>query len=69
MISIIVCTYNRSPVLRRMLDSFYKQEYLEDIKYELLIVDNNSKDETKLLASEYIHDPACKYIFENPDRG
>lgn len=64
MISIIVCTYNRSPVLRRMLDSFYKQEYLEDIKYELLIVDNNSKDETKLLASEYIHDPACKYIFE-----
>jgi glycosyltransferase involved in cell wall biosynthesis len=63
-ISIIVCTYNRAPVLRRMLDSFFKQEYLSDVDYEIVIVDNNSRDETKLVVAEYLHNQACRYVFE-----
>lgn len=68
MISIIVCTYNRSPVLRRMLESFFKQECLDNVTYEILIVDNNSRDETKLVVAEYLRKPECRYIFE-PKQG
>ena len=68
MISIIVCTYNRSPILRRMLESFFKQQYLGDVSYEILIVDNNSRDETKLVVAEYLGNPECRYIFE-PKQG
>jgi glycosyltransferase involved in cell wall biosynthesis len=51
-----------------MLESFFKQEHLNDVKYEILIVDNNSQDETKLVVEGYLRYPECKYIFE-PKQG
>lgn len=68
MISIIVCTYNRAPVLKRMLESFFKQEWLDEVNYEILIVDNNSQDRTKLVVEEYLHNQECRYVFE-PKQG
>ncbi|MGZ5055642.1 MAG: glycosyltransferase [Methylobacter sp.] len=68
MISIIVCTYNRAPVLRKMLESFFKQDCLCDADYEILVVDNNSRDETKLVVAEYLSNQECRYIFE-PKQG
>ncbi|UOA10202.1 glycosyltransferase [Methylobacter sp. S3L5C] len=65
MISVIVCTYNRAPVLQRMLESFFKQEYLDYIDYEILIVDNNSQDETKSIVEEYLQKRECRYVFES----
>lgn len=47
LITIIVCTYNRSESLRRTLSSIYEQNDLDKIKYEVIVVDNNSTDNTK----------------------
>ena len=66
MISIIVCTYNRSESLRSTLDSIKKLSVPEDIQWELIIVDNNSKDNTREVVEKFIEksDINCRYIFE-----
>lgn len=46
MISVIVCTYNRSESLRRTLVSLAQLQAPSDTPWELLVVDNNSTDET-----------------------
>ena len=70
LISIVICTYNRGLSLKRTLDSFFKQEDLSLIQYELLLIDNNSKDHTKELIGEYItqYGNAVKYFLE-PNQG
>ena len=45
-ISIIVCTYNRSNLLRRAVKSLTEQT-LAKSRYEIIVVDNNSSDDTK----------------------
>ena len=70
MISVVVCTYNRSQILPKMIhsliDSFDRG--LGDL--EIIIIDNNSSDETKsvvddiCLASSQI----IRYFFE-PQQG
>ena len=46
MISICICTYNRSESLRRTLDSLAKQNDIDSDAVEVLIVDNNCTDST-----------------------
>lgn len=63
MISVIVCTYNRAPVLRRMLASFYAQDCL-DVPHELILVNNNSTDDTAAVAAEFADRPGFRYLVE-----
>ena len=49
-ISIVVCTYNRSTLLKQCLESLCFQT-LPDDNFEVIIVDNNSTDDTKKTAS------------------
>ncbi len=63
MITALVCTYNRAPTLRRMLTSFYAQDCL-DLPHELILVDNNSTDETQAVAAEFAHQPGFRCIVE-----
>jgi glycosyltransferase involved in cell wall biosynthesis len=63
MISVIVCTYNRAPVLRRMLASFYAQEDL-DVPHELILVNNNATDETAAVAAEFADKAGFRYLVE-----
>ncbi len=44
-VSVIIPTYNRSVMLRETVDTFLAQTYPAD-RWELLLVDNNSKDST-----------------------
>ena len=63
-ISVAVCTYNRSDVLPKCLESLVDQTAGSEL-FEVLIIDNNSTDETKKIAEDF-----CKkhmnfrYIFE-----
>ena len=52
-LSIIVCTYNRSFWLRNCLRSL-EQSCADGSEVEVLIVDNNSSDDTKTVAAEYM---------------
>jgi len=45
-ISICICTYNRSESLQRTLDSLAKQNDIESDAVEVLVVDNNCTDDT-----------------------
>lgn len=65
-ISIVVCTYNRSKSLVNTLESVRKLTVPDDIKWELIIVNNNSPDDTEKITKEFINDCSVdvKYCFE-----
>jgi len=54
MISVIVCTYNRAKSLEKTLESFLGQKFSSDVLWELIVVDNNSKDNTKQLVEYFL---------------
>jgi len=65
-ISVVVCTYNRCESLKRTLKGFSEVVYPEGYSWELVLVDNNSKDETKMIAEEFKEESGLnvKYVFE-----
>jgi len=64
MISVVVCTYNRSAILRRMLESFFAQTCLDSVACELILVDNNSSDDTRSVVDGFARFPTLRYVFE-----
>ncbi|MBN1794268.1 MAG: glycosyltransferase family 2 protein [Candidatus Omnitrophica bacterium] len=46
-ISLIICSYNRAQQLRRLLESVSHLRNLDAIDHEIIIVDNNSSDNTR----------------------
>ena len=50
MVSIIVPIYNASKTLARCVDSILNQEYTD---FELLLMDDGSKDESPIICDEY----------------
>ena len=63
-ISIAVCTYNRSDVLSNCLESLSNQSASTEL-FEVLIIDNNSTDDTKKIAENFCAKHVnFRYIFE-----
>lgn len=65
-LSVVICTYNRASILADTLASYGKLEEAIDEKIELIVVDNNSSDETSKITFKagstisglrYIHEP------------
>ncbi len=50
-VSIVIPAYNEEETIERTIKSLLKQTYGN---YEILVVDNNSKDKTKKIASDYV---------------
>lgn len=62
LVSIVICTYNRSRLLKKCLDSLLPQ-LLEEI--EIIVIDNNSTDETANITKEYLSSyKNIRYVFE-----
>jgi len=53
-ISLIITTYNRSDYLRKCLDTIAMQE-VDPAMFEVIVVDNNSQDQTKIVVQEFIY--------------
>ncbi|CAG1771784.1 partial heptose III glucuronosyltransferase, partial [uncultured bacterium] len=69
-ISAIVATYNREGILRRAIESLLQQTLPNDA-YEIIVVDNGSTDNTKILVEKLIADfpnHNLRYVFES-ERG
>ncbi len=64
-ISVIMPTYNRVYILWRAIQSVLKQSYPF---FELLIVDDNSKDETEKLVQQF-SDPRIRYFKLSRNKG
>jgi glucosyl-dolichyl phosphate glucuronosyltransferase len=62
---VLVCTYNRSRDLREMIASATRQRLSAGVEMEILVVDNNSSDETATVVQEFVkHDSRVRYVFE-----
>lgn len=64
-ISVIIPTYNRAEMLVMTIESFVGQKYPKD-KYEIIIADNNSSDNTRDVVTEWQAKSAVliKYVYE-----
>jgi glycosyltransferase involved in cell wall biosynthesis len=63
--SIIVCTYNRADSLRDTLAALRAQQTHPEREWEVIVVDNNSKDHTRTVVEEIRRDwPRLRYEFE-----
>lgn len=67
-LSLIVCTYNRSRLLDRCLNSIAVQDRPE-IAYEVIIVDNNSTDDTSVLVAGYVERFPCFFYVKEENQG
>jgi len=68
-LSIIITTYNRANLLEQLLNDISEQHAslaLEEQSIELILVDNNSGDDTKAVIYKFIeaNTLSVKYIFE-----
>jgi len=67
-LSVVVCTYNRVQLLTDALDSICNQT-LDKSDYEIIVVDNNSNDDTREVVDEFCRRfPNVRYCFE-PQQG
>ena len=65
-LSLLVCTYNRGNDLRELLETAVAQETNGEFSYEVVVVDNNSTDETREVVESFIsagHEN-IRYFFE-----
>lgn len=64
MISVVVCTYNRAALLKYSLETLFRQT-LPPRAYEIIVVDNNSTDNTKEVALSFANrEPVLSYFHE-----
>lgn len=68
--TVIICTYNRSGNLPTCVAALEKQEDVEGLAWEVLIVDNNSSDDTHDVVRDLINGSKIpiRYAFE-PNQG
>lgn len=67
--SIVVCTWNRSTSLRRTLASLRAQSVATHVNWEVLVVDNNSNDDTRSVIEACARTfPRVRYCYE-PQQG
>jgi len=65
-ITVILCTYNRCRDLRTALDSVAASILPDSVSWDVLVVDNNSNDQTREVVKEYCakYPDHFKYLFE-----
>jgi len=65
-VSVIICSYNRASSLINTLKSLEALECQPGISWELIVVDNNSTDETRAIVAEFVNQGTLplKYVFE-----
>ncbi len=65
--SIVICTYNRAPLLKKCLQSLMQQSF-QGPEIEVIVVDNNSTDNTAEVVREYINTFPFRLRYEREDK-
>lgn len=64
-VSVIVCTYNRAASLRETLEHLQRQVTAPGRRWEVIVVDNNSTDDTRAVVEQVAARwPVLRYAFE-----
>jgi glucosyl-dolichyl phosphate glucuronosyltransferase len=66
-VSVLICTYNRARLLRETLTALRSLE-MPDCDVELVIVDNNSTDNTRLVVDEAARESAVPVLYVHESR-
>ncbi len=61
-ISAIICTHNRDNYLGAAIDSLLSQDFAQG--FEVVVIDNGSKDNTKQVVEKRLDNPLLQYIYE-----
>ena len=61
-ISVVLCTYNRSKLLADSLTAILRQS--DPPQYEVVVVDNNSTDDTRDVIDRFVSTGIVRYVFE-----
>lgn len=67
-LSVIIATYNGGTSIGRCLDSLTRQTVPDD-SYEVIVVDNNSADDTARVVSEYVKTHENFSLLSEPEQG
>jgi glycosyltransferase involved in cell wall biosynthesis len=62
-ISIIICCYNSATRIRPTLEHIMKQQAPGELSWEVLLINNNSSDDTVKIAEEVWREGNCKVTF------
>ena len=65
-VSVNICTYNRCGILSEALEGVLSQQIRDGKRYEVIVVDNNSTDETRQVVESFVargHEN-LRYVFE-----
>ena len=65
-LSVVICTWNRSKTLPGVLASLERCVVPPEIRWEVLVVDNNSTDDTRDVCQAFVsrHPEKFRYLFE-----
>src|ERR1700735_4160452 len=65
-VTLILCTYNRCQLLVKALESIAVQSLPNDVEWEVLVVDNNSDDQTCEVVTDFSrrYPGRFRYLFE-----
>ncbi|MBI1893831.1 MAG: glycosyltransferase family 2 protein [Candidatus Rokubacteria bacterium] len=65
-LSVVVCTYNRAELLAETLDALLRQVVPAELHWEILVMDNNSRDRTREVVGRFERVGAVpvRYMFE-----
>ncbi len=65
MVSLIICTYNRADALKQCLQACAHFP-IDEVQFEIIVVDNNSSDHTKKVVQEFLALPSfpLRYFYE-----
>ena len=58
--SVVMATYNRCHLLERSLQCYARQDFPMD-RFELIVIDDHSEDDTQELVHDFCHDHDMKY--------
>ncbi len=63
-VTVAICTWNRAKLLRVTLDALCQQELPPGLIWEVLVVDNNSPDDTAAVVQTFADKLPIRYLFE-----
>ncbi|MDH3628265.1 MAG: glycosyltransferase family 2 protein [Acidobacteriota bacterium] len=63
-LTVAICTWNRATMLRKSLGAFVEMDVPPNLEWELIVVDNNSTDDTELVINSFASKLPIKYVFE-----
>jgi len=65
-VTVTICTYNRHRLLEEALESIVSNQVSGSVSYEVIVVDNNSTDDTRAVVESFIRrgNGNVRYLFE-----